>query len=208
MPASLPYLSSPGTVDTAIQKIKAAATPERFTTDFARTVLQIRGGTGAAIPPFLKKLGLLNSDGTPTPLYDRLRNDSTSKAALGEAIRHGYKPLYAVNEFAHSATDADLKGLILQVTGAPKGDRVAELIFGTLKKLKSHATFDGKGKAPESAQPSRTAEPIDRERDLSEVAEGGGLKLSYSITLNLPASTNIEVYNAIFRSLRENLLDA
>jgi hypothetical protein len=30
--------------------------------------------------------------------------------------------------------------------------------------------------------------------------------LSYTINLNLPATTEIEVFNAIFRSLRENLL--
>jgi hypothetical protein len=32
------------------------------------------------------------------------------------------------------------------------------------------------------------------------------LKLSYTINLNLPESTNPDVFNAIFRSLKENLL--
>jgi hypothetical protein len=34
----------------------------------------------------------------------------------------------------------------------------------------------------------------------------GGLRLGYTINLNLPATTEIEVFNAIFKSLRENLL--
>ena len=34
----------------------------------------------------------------------------------------------------------------------------------------------------------------------------GKLGLSYTINLNLPATTEIEVFNAIFKSLRENLL--
>lgn len=34
-----------------------------------------------------------------------------------------------------------------------------------------------------------------------------GLGFSYTINLNLPATTEIEVFNAIFKSLKENLLD-
>ncbi|WP_414532007.1 DUF5343 domain-containing protein [Rhodopseudomonas sp. G2_2311] len=51
----LPYLASPGSAKTALEKIRAAATPERVTGDFITTKLQIKGGTGAAIIPFLKK---------------------------------------------------------------------------------------------------------------------------------------------------------
>ena len=208
MPATLPYLSSPGTIDSAIPKIKHAATPTRFTNDFVTTVLQIKGGTGAAIPPFLKKLGLLNPDATPNALYDRLRNDASSKAALGDAMRIGYKPLFDVNEYAYNLSDADLKGLILQVTGASKGDRIAELIYSTFKKLKSHARFDGARGAPGPAVPERSGNSADDVA--SEVGrrplQDGGLGLTYTITLYLPSSTNIEVFNAIFRSLRENLL--
>ena len=33
-----------------------------------------------------------------------------------------------------------------------------------------------------------------------------GLNLSYTINLNLPETSDVEVFNAIFRSLKENLL--
>jgi len=35
---------------------------------------------------------------------------------------------------------------------------------------------------------------------------GLGLNLSYTINLNLPASSDIAVFNAIFKSLKDNLL--
>lgn len=208
MPASLPYLSSPGTIDSAIPKIKHAATPTRFTNDFVTTVLQIKGGTGKAIPPFLKKIGLLNPDATPNALYDRLRNDATTKSALADAMRVGYKPLFEVNEYAYNLSDADLKGLILQVTGAPKGDRVADLIYLTFKKLKSHASFNGTSKEPTPKLQDFAAEGVEHNgrNGGGRALASEGLGLTYTITLNLPASTNIEVFNAIFRSLRENLL--
>ena len=50
-----PYLASPGTVAKALEKIKSAATPERFTSDFVHTVLGIKGGTGSALIPFFKR---------------------------------------------------------------------------------------------------------------------------------------------------------
>jgi len=76
--ATLPYLASPGSIKTALERIRSAATPDRVTTDFVTTKLQIKGGTGFAILPFLKKIGFVGSDGTPTDLYKRFRNSSTA----------------------------------------------------------------------------------------------------------------------------------
>ena len=204
MPASLPYVPSPGIVDTVIRRIKEAATPARVTTDFVTAVMQLKGGTGAAIPPFLKKLGLLNSDGTPTPLYDRLRNDSTSAIAVAEAVRAGYRPLYQANEYAHKLGDAELKGLILQVTGLEKDNRAADLMYGTFRKLRAHANFDG---AASVTVPQVIGTKEESTTPLEDVSGIKPINIAYTINLNLPATTNVEVFNAIFKSLREHLLN-
>lgn len=207
MAVTLPYLSSPGTIDSAFKKIKEAATPARVTNDFVGTVLQLKGGTGATIPPFLKKLGFLNTDGTPTSLYDRFRNDTTSKAAVAEAIRNGYKPLFQANEYAYKVNDGDLKGLILQVTGLEKDNRVAQLVQQTWKRLMTHANFDAATvEADSNSKPKEEGrEGPTRQREQQETE--GRLRLSYTINLNLPATTNPEVFAAIFKSLKEHLLD-
>jgi len=206
MPASLPYLASPGIVDTAFRRIKEAATPERFTNDFVSAVLRMRGGAGRSIPPFLKKLGLLNTDGTPTALYHRFRNESSYGSAVAEASRTGYRPLYRANEYAHEVNDAELKGLILEVTGLERDNSVAKKIFSTFKKLCSHAVFD---EAPDVQEPTATGEAAAPGVPATRAVGAGGraMNLSYTINLNLPPSTNIEVFNAIFKSLREHLLN-
>ena len=89
----LPYLASPGSIKTALEKIRAAATPERVTGDFMNTKLQIKGGTGSALIPFLKKIGFVASDGAPTELYKRFRNPSIGGTAVAAAIKIGYAPL-------------------------------------------------------------------------------------------------------------------
>lgn len=40
----------------------------------------------------------------------------------------------------------------------------------------------------------------------SSLGEGKKISLSYTINLNLPASKDVEVFNAIFKSLKEHIL--
>lgn len=202
MSQNLPYLSTPGTFDNAIQKIKSAATPPNFNNDFVQTKLQIKGGAGSALPPFFKKLGLVGGDGSPTELYKQLRNQSTSGAALAAAMKVAFRPLYEVNEYCHDLNDKDLKGLILQVTGLEEGNRVAQLIQATFSRIRKHADFEASLESPiDSEEKPAVPKPEDKPK-----VSVGGLNIGYTINLNLPASTNIEVFNAIFRSLKENLL--
>jgi len=209
MPISLPYLASPGSLKSALEKIRAAATPERVTGDFVSTKLQIKGGTGAAIPPYLKKVGFVGSDGAPTDLYKRFRNHATSGAALAESVKIGYRELAQANEYFFDLNDKDLLALIVHVTGAESDSSVAKLTRSTLKTLKAYADFEGKSGAeevvvngsfsnesPTSNQPTFPVQAVGRV----------GINLSYTINLNLPATSDQAVFNAIFRSLKEHLL--
>lgn len=202
MSAKLPYLTTPGTLTTALNKIKAAATPSTFSHDFVQTKLKIKGGAGRAIVPFFKKVGFVAGDGSPTTLYQRFRNETTSGSAAAEALRIGYRALYEVNEYTHELSDKDLKGLIVQVTGLEDSNRVVALIQSTFKKLRDFADFEAPSIAPEETRSdtARGEEPIHRS------ADDLGFNISYTINLNLPPTTNIEVFNAIFKSLKENLL--
>lgn len=206
MSAKLPYLTTPGTIENALARVKAAATPPTFNNDFVHAKLQIKGGAGKSIPPFFKKLGLVSDNGAPTGLYQKLRNPSTAGDALGEAVRIAYRPLYEVNEYVHELSDKELKGLIHQVTGLEEGNRTAELIQSTFLKLKKHATFDGTAsvEAVRSEEPDQI--PDARLRKAKGHSVHHDLRIGYTINLNLPATANAEVFDAIFQSLRRNLL--
>jgi hypothetical protein len=130
---ALPYLAAPGSIKTGLEKIRTAATPDRVTQDFMTTKLQIKGGTGTALIPFLKKIGLVASDGAPTELYKRFRNPTVGGTAIADAIKLGYAPLKQINEYFYELSDQDLMNLILQVTGLDHDNQVAKLVFSTLK---------------------------------------------------------------------------
>lgn len=206
MAVTLPYLVSPGSIKTGLEKIKAAATPDRVTQDFVQTKLNIKGGTGAALIPYLKKIGFVASDGSPTEIYKRFRNHATAGAAVFDAIKIGYKELEKVNEYFYELNDKDLLALIVQVTGVEAGNKVAGLTLSTFKALKPFADFD-KSAAPAGPvlEPTVAPEQGNIQRGNS-LANNLGLNLTYTINLNLPATSDQAVFNAIFRSLKENLL--
>lgn len=201
MSAKLPYLAAAGTIDNAIAKIKAAATPPTFNNDFVHAKLQIKGGAGKALPPFFKKLGLVADNGAPTSLYKQLRNPATSGAAIVQAMKIGYRPLYEVNEYCHELSVKDLKGLILQVTGLEEGNESSKKMQSTFLRLKKYADFEAELEGGGEEEEEREGRGEREER-----GDIGGLNIGYTINLNLPATTNIEVFDAIFQSLRKNLL--
>ena len=205
----LPYLAAAGTIKTAFEKIRQAATPDRVTSDFVTTKLQMKGGNGASIAPFLKKIGLVASDGTPTDLYKQFRNSATGGAAIAAAIKHGYKALADVNEYFYEMNDKELQALIVQVTGTESNSSLSKQIFYTLKALKDYADFSSKLKEKDNAITVSSVDSASRKfLDESNASSSGsvGLNLAYTINLNLPATSDQAVFNAIFKSLKDNLL--
>lgn len=207
MADNLPYLSSPGSIRTGLERIRDAATPDRVTTDFIQTKLAIKGGTGASLAAFLKKIGLVNSDASPTDLYKRFRNTQTSGAAIAEAMRIGYRELFDINEYCHVLNDKDLLSLVCQATGAAADSRLAEMTVATFKNLRTFADFEAKSRSVEVLA-EESASPAVPAYTSPPMSNGSlGLNLSYTINLNLPATSDQAVFNAIFRSLREHLLN-
>lgn len=209
MSANLPYVASPGSIKSALEKIRSAATPERVTKDFVTTILKIKGGTGGNIPPFLKRIGFVGSDGAPTDLYRKFRNPATGGAAIADAIRLGYKELLQANEYFYRLSDKELLALIVQVTGVEAENRAAALTLSSIKILKGFANFDDI-EATKNDADQQPAPELFSQNSASNISRmnnnQSGLNLSYTINLNLPATADQSVFNAIFRSLKEHLL--
>lgn len=209
--ASLPYVTSPGNIDKAFTGIRNAATPERVSQDFVKTILKVPGGSGDQLTSYLKKIGFTNPDGAPSDIYRRFRNPSTSGQAAAQALRIGYKPLYSRNEYMHQLTDEKLKGLIIEETGQSHDSNVVTMVFGCIKGIKKFADFisninediDLNVVKPE---PINSASQSPLQSQLPVLMQEMGLNLSYTINLNLPATSDVAVFNAIFKSLKENLL--
>lgn len=207
--ATLPYLVSPGSIDKAFEGIKAAAVPTKVSQDFVKTVLKIPGGSGDRMTAFLKKIGMVSADGSPGELYAKFRNPASSGHAVAQAVRHAYAPLYRRNEFMHKLSDQDLTGLVVEETGQAADSNPVRLIVSTIKRLKQFADFEVAGTESTVGYPLRGLEQ-GTDSPASEEREAGvrtyGLNLGYTINLNLPATSDPAVFNAIFKSLKKNFL--
>ena len=212
MAENLPYSTSVGTLEKLLEKIKSASVPDRFTQDFVNTKLAMKGGTANSCIPILKKMGLVGSDGSPTELYREFRNPKKSRTALGKAFKRLYERLYEMNEYIHDADDGDVLGLIVECTGSEKNAAATKYTLSTFNMLRKHADFENE---EEDIDPAESSGPIPQnlEQQLTNISPPNanpvqkGINLSYTINLNLPATKDIEVFNAIFKSLKQHLLE-
>lgn len=207
--ASLPYVTAAGNVDKALNGIRQAAVPERVSQDFVKTILKIPGGSGAQMTSYLRKLGFAGTDGSPTDRYKKFRNPTSSGAAVFEAIKTAYAPLYIRNEFMHELPDADLVGLVVEETGEAHDSSTVRYIVSCIKHLKQFASFTAAPANLDSPPPIHTPAvqpPAPRTSSEENTNKSFGLNLGYTINLNLPATADPEVFDAIFKSLKEHLL--
>lgn len=209
IPGNLPYLTASGTLKKALERLIEASRPDKFNYDFLENVLKLKGGSAKATIPILKRLTFLTSDGVPTELYARFRTEGGRGPAALQALRAGFPEIFKRSEYAHSVDDGKIRDIILEITGLKAADPVAMAIKSTFNVLKSfvpngmessqgdeEAAFEETVHIPLQTSPAVTG----RNR------AGSNLGLTYNINIVLPETSDLRVLNAIFRSLKENLL--
>ncbi|ULA66383.1 MAG: hypothetical protein LZF62_50373 [Nitrospira sp.] len=206
MPESYPYIISNNKIEPILTRLRSAAKPERFS---IRGTLEKWGFTATndrAIVAVLKELGFLNENGVPTEFYDRLRDPNDWKYVLGERMRDLYADLFAIDGAINAAAEDEIKGAISRVTG--KDVESVKRYYATFKTLASLAIFEAKpvkkvkvderpdeaGEKPKMVHPKGDSQEINRRADFH-----------YNFQIHLPVTTDITVYNAIFKSLKDNL---
>ncbi len=204
MPDDYPYMISNNKISQIIDAIHSAAKPPKFSHEVLKQ-LGFSSSNDRAVIPLFKRLGFLSDNGAPTAYYDDLKDKTKRAAALGNRIKDLYSDLYAINTKIHEAGEDEIKGAISRVTG--KDATAVARYYATFKTLCSLATFDAIQK------PSKTAEePAKKDSEETPVKEtlGNANQLQagfhYNIQIHLPATTDISVYNAIFKSLKDNLI--
>jgi hypothetical protein len=206
MSTKLPYVNQPGSMVKILEKIQSAKTPDRFTTDFLTTKLGFKGGNSRQFMPLAKRLGLLATDGSPTALYKKFRNTDSAKAAMAEALRIGYKEVFERNEYAYKLDKEKFKGRVVEITGLEPDNRVVQLICQTWDNLQKLADFEADLPVARSEEEDGEPLPLRSGIEAPKRDHEFPLGLSYVINLVLPKTDDPAVFNAIFKSLRDNLL--
>jgi hypothetical protein len=210
MPSNLPYLVSYKNVGKLFEQIGKARTPDAVTHPFLQSTLGLKSTTDRPLIPLLRVLGFIDAAGKPTSAFALLKNPTTSKAAVAEAVRRAYKPLFDANENAHKLSLDELKGLVAQVAGTD-GDMTTKIV-GTLNALVKLGDFDAKKTndppASDHADDKDTKaagkktgqkELIQSDQRLGEMRP----EFHFNIQVHLPANATEDVYLSIFTALRK-----
>jgi len=197
-----PYMISNNKITTIISGLQAAAKPAKFTLEFLRNI-GFSSTNDRAIVPLFKKLGFLTDDSIPTVYYDQLRDRTTYKRILANRIRDLYSELFTINTQIYRDTEQNIKGAISRVTGSDETG--VNRVYNTFKALCALADFEQE--VITEAEPTSTPEMVIPET-VHPVSTPATKKTEfhYNFQIHLPATTDISVYNAIFKSLKDNLL--
>lgn len=198
------YMTSTKNLHSIMKKIVDGTAPPKFTVAHLKGI-GFKSSNDQGIIPVLKDLKFLSGDGAPTQRYHDYRDPSKSKAVMAEALREGYGDLFHLTEKPTEADRPAIRGKFKSTHNV--SDQVANLQSATFYSLLKLADLD-------AAKPTSTVvESVNKKSDQDEKksrlalpSDSMGLSLRYNIEIHLPATKDIDVYNAIFKSLKEHLI--
>lgn len=186
-------------------KIRDAQAPPKFTNQLLKD-LGYASTNHRAFIPILKSLGFLSPDGTPTPRYHDYRNHALSKTVMGKAIREAYSDIFLIKAKPTASDKNLIEGKFKSFHNA--SDVVATLMMKTFYALLDLADLnsDDTTPLPQSKIEKEIESPIEIEKAIKSKGSGS-IGLHYNIQIHLPATKDLEVYNAIFKSLKDHLIE-
>lgn len=128
---------------------------------------------------------------------------------MATAVKKAYPSVFTANEYAYKLSREELNNKLISLLGASKTDPNIPAISGTLTELFKLSKFEQSSVSAKkiSENPEITTNQLSGANVGADAKTKLKLGLSYTINLNLPATTDIQVFNAIFKSLKENILD-
>jgi Family of unknown function (DUF5343) len=194
-----------GQLPKILEAMREGQAPSKFTRQFLKD-LGFASSNHHALIPLLKGLGFLSADGAPTHRYKDFLDKTKWKKVLAEAIREAYSDIFVLKA-KPTKEDKDLIAGKYKSTfnvSDTAADRAAATFLSLLSLADEGALYGSE--SPKATSPSVTA-PVEA-LPIEYRGSGAGLSvngLHYNIQIHLPATKDVEVYNAIFKSLRVNL---
>lgn len=202
----LAYTPSHGVLKKFLEIASEAARPEMVNYEYLESK-QLTGGSAKAVPPLLKKMNFLDSGGKPTEVYAKFQTGTSRSEAALVGLKSAFKSVFDRNRFSHTLSKEKVKDIIIEITGLERSSSTLRAMMGTFDAIKSFINIeDLENKNSNESQKVEVKKDQDGILGGETETSGVGLGLRYNINVVLPDTSDITVYNAIFKSIKENLL--
>jgi hypothetical protein len=205
---SLPSISTQvtGQFPDFFAKLQEGQAPASFTQQHLKDIGFATANHRAFIP-LLKAIGFLTANGAPTDRYHAYRDKSQSRKVLGSAVKEAYSDLFVIKAHPTEKDKALIEGKFKSAHNASDttADRMARTFLALLKLSDIDHAPSVAPKVPETPV-AASAPAVSQPPVQTNLAANGTPGLHYNIQIHLPATKDVEVYNAIFKSLKEHLI--
>lgn len=194
-------------------KIRDGQAPDRVSNQLLKD-WDFKSTNDRAFIPLLKSLGFLTADGIPTQRYHNYRDHSKSHAVLGEALKEAYSDIFLIKQHPTSSDRKSIEGKFKSFHNASDNvaDKMAKTFFElvSLADLTADIELSDSNDIPEEVEDTGgngSGSPVTAAQPQYHIPSNKVSGLHYNIQIHLPATKDIEVYNSIFKSLKEHLLE-
>lgn len=197
------YLNSVKNLSAIIKKITETPPPEKFTIEFLKS-LGFHDTNDRAVIGLLKDLHFLTEGAVPTQRYHHFQETSGAGSILGEALREAYSDVFVANPNPSPVRNAAVRDLFR--THHNVSDQLAGFMSNTFFTLYDLSQNTSQEQYTEPIKLRKDYETgIRLKRSYKEI--NNTASLCYNIEIHLPASRDTEIYDSIFKSMKEHLLN-
>lgn len=207
MATIFPYTKNLSRFRTFFAGISERGRPDKINQEYLNK-LDYKSSNEQTFPSILKFIGLLDSNNSPNSNYDVVRNKTGSKELMGSLIRNAYKELF--DTYTNAQNEDDSKIIAFMKPYLPKLDeKTIGHYVRTFKVLCEFADFNSTTNNPGNGQQAGESSPtqVPPEEVAKNYLQNFPLALNVNIQIELPNTTEYEVYEKIFEAIRRNLID-
>ena len=208
-----PYIASQKAIQEVIEKLRRSV-PQKIDIDYLKKV-NIAPKNESYLIGILKFMGIVDDENNPTEKAREvfaIHRDEEFGEELSKIIRDAYKEIFDLN--GEEAWNLPLDDLISYFRQASKssgvvGERQAKT-FSTLAEISGKRKIVGGRKVRRRAQKASSlnssATKKEKTDSLQKAHKEQEISMCIKIEINIPGGQSKEVYDDIFRSIKENLM--
>lgn len=206
--ADLPYVINPGTLEKFFSTIQNTGVPGKVTQKYLESI-GFKSKNDRYLLAFLKDLGFLKPDGTPSEVWHDYRHTGEAKTVMASAVRKAWPGLFQLYPDAYRKDDEALRNWMR--THAPSASPITVerslKAFKSVARLADFSDATGQPPAPATSLPANTSQgtmspPLTAIPALTRQATP---EVVINIQLEIPATTDPDTYDQFFAAMRRHL---